>query len=126
MNLLRNLCLKCLTSLLGGGILYAFWLSLFLTLSKLWQPWMEDILWFSAPVLTAGGFALGAFIFDRVSGREANAFLSNYKWSLIGCILGALAVIWFGPMLIVFAMLAAGTVSVALREIVIMQSSADL
>lgn len=87
---------------------------------------MDDILWFSAPLLTAGGFTLGALVFERVSGNEKSAFLSIYKWALIGCMLGALAVIWFGPMLIVFGMLAAGTMSVALREIMIMRRSAGL
>ena len=37
---------------------------------------------------------------------------------MIGCALGAVAVIWFGPMLIVFGMFVAGTASIALREMV--------
>ena len=45
-------------------------------------------------------------------------FLNIFKWSLIGCAIGAGAVVWFGPMLIVFGMFLVGMVSVALREII--------
>jgi hypothetical protein len=38
---------------------------------------------------------------------------------MIGCAIGAAVVYWFGPMLIVFGMFAAGTASVALREVML-------
>jgi hypothetical protein len=40
-------------------------------------------------------------------------------WPLIGCSLGAAAVFWFGPMLIVFGMFVAGTASVVVREVLL-------
>ncbi len=46
-------------------------------------------------------------------------FFQIYIWPLIGCSIGAGAVYWFGPMLIVFGMFVVGTASVALREMVL-------
>jgi hypothetical protein len=44
-------------------------------------------------------------------------FLHIYRWPLIGCALGALAVYWYGRMVIVFSMLLAGELSIIGREI---------
>ena len=46
-------------------------------------------------------------------------FLATFKWTLIGCTLGAAAVVYFGPMLIVFGMFAAGTASMVVRELLL-------
>ena len=40
-------------------------------------------------------------------------------WPLVGCAVGALAVYWYGPMLIVFGMFVSGTCGVVLRELVL-------
>jgi len=51
-----------------------------------------------------------------LTGTRPKGFLRTFIWPLVGCVLGAVAVVWFGPMLIVFGMLVVGTGSVALRE----------
>ena len=46
-------------------------------------------------------------------------FFHILLWPLSGCAVGAGVVYWFGPMLIVFGMFAAGTASVIIREVVL-------
>jgi hypothetical protein len=52
-------------------------------------------------------------------------FIHIYRWPLVGCAIGAGVVYWFGPMLVVFGMLAAGTASVVLREVSLTIKKAD-
>jgi hypothetical protein len=99
-------------SLLCGGAAYALWLGGFLL-----APGLEDILWVLAPVVTALGFAGGMALFERLAGRGRTPFLRLYAWPLAGCAVGAVVVFGFGPMLIVFGMLGAGTASVLAREV---------
>jgi hypothetical protein len=49
------------------------------------------------------------------SGVECHITWDAPKWPLIACVVGAVAVYWYGPMLIVFSMLSVGTISVFLQ-----------
>ena len=106
---------RILTSTLFGGLSYSIWLAVFL-LSSPDGGLFEAILWLVAPIITAVGFALGIIFFDHFGRMAGTPFLKLLSWPLLGCIIGAAAVYWFGPMLIVFSMLALGTLSVAARE----------
>ena len=75
--------------------------------------------WLSAPVVTAAGFAAGAALGERLTRVREARFWRILPWPLVGCAVGAGAVYWFGPMLIVFGMFAAGTASVLVREVVL-------
>jgi hypothetical protein len=92
-------------------------LALFLLIMGRASPTVEAILRLLTPVTTAAGFALGIALFERLAGHSRTAFLRILIWPLVGCAIGAGAVYWFGPMLIVFGMFAAGTASIALREV---------
>ncbi len=105
-------------SLLGACVFYLAWMAVFLFATSVDSTVVETVLWLLAPVVTAAGFATGTAIMERRAGQAKSSFLHIYLWPLIGCAAGAGAVYWFGPMLIVFAMLAAGTASIALREAV--------
>jgi hypothetical protein len=104
-------------ALLCAGLFYAAWLALFLLTPNPDSAVVEAILWLLAPLMTAAGFALGIALFERLAGQSRTAFLRIFLWPLFGCAIGAGVVYWFGPMLIVFAMFAAGTASIALREV---------
>lgn len=109
---------RILTSTLFGGLFYSIWLAVYLLLSPDGDL-IEVLLWLSAPILTATGFAAGLMVFDHFSKSAKVPFKRALSWPLVGCIIGAAAVYWFGPMLIVFSMLALGTVSVAAREVIL-------
>lgn len=109
--------LKILVSLLFGGLFYFLWLAAFLLPTR--DGRNDDVfLWILAPLVTGFGFAVGIYLFERILQRERCGFFRIYIWPLVGCVLGAVIVYWFGPMLIVFSMLVLGMISVALREIV--------
>ena len=55
-------------------------------------------------------------IFEMLPGTRKSKILDILKWPLIGCTIGAGVVYWFGPMLVVFGMFAAGTAGIVLRE----------
>lgn len=80
---------------------------------------IEALLWLMAPITTGLGFTIGIMVFNRIINDEGETFIRILIWPLVGCFLGAAAVYWFGPMLIVFSMLAVGTFSVAIREIIL-------
>lgn len=108
---------RAAVSLLCAGIFYFAWMAVFLLAAGLDSS--VTILWLLAPVTTATGFATGSAVSERLTGARKTKFLRLFTWPLIGCVIGAVAVYGFGPMLIVFAMLAAGTASVVLREVVL-------
>jgi len=66
--------------------------------------------------------ATGLWIAYRLLSRGRERVLQLWVWPFVGCSVGAAAVFWFGPMLIVFGMFATGTLSVALREVVLLRS----
>ena len=107
---------RILVSTIFGGFFYSIWLAVYLLLSPE-DGLLETILWLAAPVITAIGFALGIIVFDRFKKMPGIPFLKLLSWPLLGCFIGAAAVYWFGPMLIVFSMLVLGTLSMAAREV---------
>jgi hypothetical protein len=114
---IRQVAVRVILSSVGGGAFYLGWMVLFL-LTADWQSALWDTaVWFLSPVVTAVGFAAGLALGRRLTGRERMAFWRLYLWPLVGCSLGAAVVFPFGPMLIVFGMLAAGVTSVTLREV---------
>ena len=112
----RKRLARIATSTLFGGLFYSIWLSVFL-LSSPDRALIETILWLVAPLATAIGFTSGIMFFDHFFRNASLPFIRLISWPLVGCIFGALVVYWFGPMLIVFSMLAFGTISVAAREV---------
>ena len=82
----------------------------------------EAILWLAAPLITGLGFGFGIHLVNKLLKHDLVPFHRITRWPILGCILGALAVYWFGPMLIVFSMLAAGTVSVCFQEFILQRS----
>jgi hypothetical protein len=107
---------RVFTSTIFGGIFYSIWLAVFLLLSPV-DGFQETILWLVSPIITAIGFASGIMVYDHFSRSTKLPFIRLVSWPLIGCIIGAVIVYWFGPMLIVFSMLALGAISVAVREV---------
>lgn len=117
MNSRRKIVLVTVGSTLGGGILYAVWMVVFLLFHNHVSDILISILWLFAPVITAMGFAAGRFWTHSLLKSKHSSFCNTYLWSFIGCAIGALMVYWVGPMLIVFSMLFFGAVSVFLMEI---------
>jgi hypothetical protein len=103
-------------SLIGGAVFYIIWLAIFLVGSQYESALIETVLWVLAPFVTALGFTSSLLAYLRYKERHTS-FLSIYIWPLGGCILGAILVYWYGPMLIVFSMLGMGTIGVILREL---------
>ena len=101
-----------------AGITYFVWMGLFLLMADSAGSLVRGILWFVAPVATATGFAMGIYVHEHRKGVRKDGFRSVLAWPLIGCSVGAVAIYWRGPMLIVFGMFAAGAASVVLRELV--------
>ena len=78
----------------------------------------ETLLWIVAPLITGIGFTSGIVLFDHLFEFEGEPLIQVLIWPVIGCVIGALVVYWFGPMLIVFSMLSLGTLSVSIREVI--------
>jgi hypothetical protein len=116
---LSSLLIKIVLSLTCAGITYFGWLGLFILMTESFGSLVRGILWFAAPVATATGFATGISIHEHATGTRKDNFPSVFAWPLLGCAVGAVAIYWQGPMLIVFGMFAVGTASVVLRELVL-------
>ena len=103
-------------SVAGGGVLYGAWLAVvFGSMSQPSSP-RPFLVMLTAPIVTAFGFALGTVIGERLT-RGYHVRLSRaIRWPLVGCVVGALLVYPFGPMLIPFGMFGLGAVAVATRE----------
>jgi len=113
-----RLVIKVIVSLAFAGVFYTCWMVIAISVFKsgAHSSVLDAVLWLSAPAITAAGFAAGIAIFDRLSGARKPGFLNAFKWSFIGCAVGAAAVFPFGPMLIVFGIFGVGTAAVSLRE----------
>ncbi len=136
---LRPLCgifIRVILSVVFTGIFYIGWMAVAIPAFKLVLNEVEGsgldslilkaLIWLAAPLTTAAGFATGVAIFELFPGTRKSKFLNIFKWSLIGCAIGAGAVVWFGPMLIVFGMFLIGTASIALRELVRIKKTKDI
>jgi hypothetical protein len=106
------------SSIIGAGIFYFFWLAAFLLTKDIRGGISEAVFWLLAPPVTAAGFTVGIVLFDQIAKASEPRYASTFLWSLIGCVFGAACVYWFGPMLIVFGMFAAGTGSIIIMEAV--------
>jgi len=116
---LGNVVVRLLLSALCAGATYFVWLGGFLLSKDYTGPVVRGIFWLTAPVATAIGFAAGIVIHQRLARSAGTSFIRILIWPLAGCTIGAVAVYWYGPMLIVFGMFAAGTASIALRELLL-------
>jgi len=105
------------SSLLLAGIFYIGWMAVFIPVFRTGSSVLRGIGWLSAPVATAAGFAAGVWIAERLIATNRASFSRIFAWPMVGCVVGAGAVFWLGPMLIVFGMFLAGTASVVLREL---------
>jgi len=120
---LAKLCkisIRVVFSVAFAGIFYTAWLAVAIPLLKsnmLGNPVVKAIFLLTAAPITAAGFATGIMALEWLSRSRTTKFLDIYKWSLIGCAIGAVVVFPFGPMLIVFGIFAAGTAAMVLREI---------
>jgi hypothetical protein len=106
-------------SLFCAGVFYFAWMAVFLLTASLDSSAIRTLLWFLAPVVTAAGFATGILASERLSKADRSKPLHLFTWPLVGCAIGAGVVFWFGPMLIVFGMIVAGTASIVLREVIL-------
>lgn len=111
--------IRIFLSALSAGIFYSAWMAAFLLAEKLDITLVDYLLWALAPVFTAAGFAAGILVLERITGTGNAKFLPIFIWPLVGCVIGAIAVYWFGPMLIVFGMFVCGSIAVAIREVVL-------
>ncbi len=114
-----KIVLKFTFSTISACIFYIAWLFLFLSLYELNIFIINIFGWLTALIITALGFAVGLKIFELRVRDKKTKLLNIYLWSLVGCIIGALVVVWFGPMLIVFGMFMFGLISIILREVVV-------
>ena len=103
-------------SVLFAAVFYVGWLAMFLPSFKMGYENLRLLGWLSAPVITSFGFAIGLWLAYRLFSHERARFFRLWILTFVGCSLGALAVYWYGPMLIVFGMFAGGTAVVAWRE----------
>ncbi len=104
-------------SVLGAMVLNFFWLVLFIMLGKSPGDVIRFILWCIAPVLIAGGYALGIIVYDRIIFRIRASFRLIFSWTLFGCALGEIVTLSSGPMVIGLSILSFGGIAVVLREI---------
>lgn len=124
----RALCgvfVRVVISVIFSGIFYTAWLAVAIPVlkSETVNPLLGNVLRVAAPVMTALGFALGVFIFERFPQARKSKFIDIFRWSFAGCAIGTVVVIFFGPMLIVFGMFALGTAAIATREILIIRKA---
>jgi len=117
-KLLLLVVVRVVCSLIFAGIFYTGWMAVAIAAFKaeIDSIVVKAVLWLCAPVVTGAGFAVGVALFELLPGARRSKFVDIYKWSLIGCAIGAGIVLPFGPMLIVFGMFVLGTASVTLRE----------
>ena len=111
--------LRVITSLFCAGVFYFAWMGAFLLASKGDSSILKALLWLLAPIVTAMGFTIGIVLHAHLTKTLDVYFSRIFPWPLIGCTIGAGAIYWFGPMLIVFGMFVAGTASVVARDVVL-------
>ncbi len=110
-------------SLVGAGIFQLAWLAFCIPAFKMDSLALKVIGWTSGPIIVGAGFATGVWVSERLGKARRTPFLNTFAWTLIACSIGAGAVFWYGPMLIVFGMFVAGTTSVVVREVVFLRKA---
>ena len=116
---LSALLIKTVLSVGCAGVVYFAWLGLFLLVRDSIGSLVTGVLSVAAPVATAIGLATGIIAHEHVTQARKATFLSVLVWPLAGCAVGAVAIYWRGPMLIVLGMFVLGAASVILRELVL-------
>jgi hypothetical protein len=117
---LLEVIVRAVLSVIFAGIFYTGWMAFAIPVfkSEFGGLALKAVTWILAPILTGLGFSAGSKIFELLPTTCKTSFLEIYKWCLTGCVIGA-GIVWvFGPMLIVFGMFIAGTMSVVLHEVV--------
>jgi hypothetical protein len=114
---LVRMFVKVTVSVLCAGVFWCIYLVVFLSSHRHVGPAGRAVLWLLAPVVMAAGFTAGVWIHERLTSGPRISIGRLYLWLLLACALGAAAIYWHGPMLIVFAMFATGTISIVLREV---------
>lgn len=109
--------IKFVSAVLGAGLFYSGWMAVFLLVGAPAGSLVRLVLWLLSPGITAVGFAIGASTGQRLTGLETSVWREHFGWALGGCVLGAAVVVYYGPMLIVFGMLATGTAGLVLLEL---------
>lgn len=115
---LFGLLVRVIISVAFAGIFYAGWMAVAILVLKSGPLSAKVLCWMSAPLVTGGGFASGLAIFELLPGTRKSKFYDIVLWPLAGCTIGAIVVVFFGPMLIVFGMFAVGAASILAKEIV--------
>jgi len=114
---LLGVLVRVALSVIFAGIFYIGWMAIILQTYKSASGLVvKAVIWILAPIITGLGFAVGSKIFELLPSTDKTRFWETYMWCLAGCAIGG-GVLWVcGPMLIVFGMFAAGTMSVVLHE----------
>ena len=115
---------KVSLSVIFAGVLYFVWMGVFIISADKVGTLVKGILWILAPVVTATGFTIGLVVAERLLGSTREPLIRVFLWPLTGCAIGAAAVFWFGPMLIVFGMFPVGIASVVLRQVLLRDQGA--
>ncbi len=119
-KILLGVLARVALSVLLAGIFYIGWMAIAIPTIKSGFGGLivKVTLWVLAPIATGLGFAMGPKIFEFLPTTNKGKFWKTYKWCLAGCAIGG-GVFWlFGPMLIVFGMFLAGTLSIVMYEVV--------
>ena len=109
---------RIVVPVLVAGVFWIGFLAVFIPAVKTGNSLLIAVGWLSAPVVTGAGFAVGCMIGERLTNVRRSRYSRVFAWCFAASALGAGAVFWFGPMLIVFAMFLAGTAVVIAGETV--------
>ena len=105
-------------SVLTGAVFYLVWMGAFILSAPEEGSLLRGLLWSTAPLVTAMGFATGSALFNRLRHLHTHSLGRLYLYPLTGCSIGAAAIFPFGPMLVVFGMCFMGSLSMVLYELV--------
>jgi hypothetical protein len=124
---LFGILLRITLSVIFAGVLYTGWLAIVIPIFKSgFGGWVvKGVLWIVAPIITGLGFTVGPVIFELWPTAEKSGFWRRYKWTLVWCAIGGGICFLFGPMLIVFGMFGAGTLSVMIFEVLRLRKGPD-
>lgn len=114
--------LRIIVSTAFSGVFYVGWLAMAIPVLQSELSILVKIpMWILAPVITSLGFWFGIFVVDLLSFSPKPKFWDIYRYPFVGCSVGAVIVVPFGPMLIVFGMFGLGGLSIIVREMRLLQ-----
>ena len=114
---------RLIASLIGAFFFNIIWLVFFISFGKFPQGIIRSVLWFAAPLIIACGYSCGIIIYDLVVLRNRKSLLSILPWPLIGCVIGEVAALSSGPMVIGLSIFVLGWVAMLLREVIILRQN---